>query len=334
MCSIYRYTLASALIMFGSLIPIGSQTNAVFADTITVTSPYSEGTFHVKNLQDFADALQTQIWPSQKISLHHSASRVSHADSIEALKSNDIQIAEIFMSRLDKLHPIFTADSIPFLAINYDDADNMWQSQKELVDKVLESHGLIALYAVPWPAQNFYSNIELSSGADFNGTRLRSYSSTISSMATLLGAQPVMIEAKDLEAALNAKQVDIIVTSPSTGVSTSLWNHTDKYTKVGGWLPKNIILMNRQVFANLDPNQQKLLLKISKDFEQKGWALSQRETFEKENELRKKGMVILQPTKALLVDLNVAGATMFGDWRKASRSWLQENLPVKHDDAN
>ncbi|GLQ36121.1 hypothetical protein GCM10007939_24050 [Amylibacter marinus] len=304
------------------------------ANPMIVSSPYSKETFHVVNLQNFINALQKEVWPNNDLSLYPSASRVPHADSLEAVRTNEIQIAEVFMSRLNELHPIFTADSIPFLATNYEDAAALWASQKNLVNEVLADHGVMALYAVPWPAQNFYSNIELSAGEKFSGKKLRSYSATISSMATLLGAEPVLVEAKDLDAALAAKQVDIVVTSPSTGVSARLWKHTTKYTKVGGWIPKNIVLINKRLFDDLESDQQQKLLEIAQEYEQRGWTLSKKETAEKESILQEMGMTVLEPTEALLADLNDAGATMFDDWRKSSRSWLQKNLPVKNDGDN
>ena len=153
-------------------------------------TPYADGTHHTQNVRQFAEDVAAATDGEMEIVVHSGASLVKHPEIHRAVRSGQVPIGEIFMGLLGNENPLYKADNIPFLVTSFDGARALWDATRPEVEASLQEQGLQLLYAVPWPPQGFYSQEEITSGADFEGMKMRAYSASTSRMAELLGSVP------------------------------------------------------------------------------------------------------------------------------------------------
>ena len=208
----------------------------------------------------------------------------------------------------------FGADSLPFLATNYEDAERLWAAQKDVIDGLLDAQGLMALYAVPWPPQGLYTTKEITSVEDLAGIKFRTYNATLEKFANLAGAAPTQVEVPDIPQAFSTGRVEAMITSPSTGANSKAWDFLTHYTDIQAWIPKNIVVVNKRAFRRLDEATQTAILEAAAAAEARGWKMSQEETAAKVAILKENGITIVEPSEELMTGLRAIGAQIVEEW--------------------
>ncbi len=299
--------------LVGSVMLFGS---TAFAVTWDMPTPYPDKTFHTQNIAEFAKDVEKRTDGKLKINIHSAGSLFKHAEIKNAVRGRQVPIGEFILSRLSNENPVFGADSQPFLATNYEQAEKLWQVQKPLVSKMLDKEGLMPLFSVPWPPQNLYTKKPVNSVEDLKGLKFRAYNATQEKLAKALGAAPTSVEVPDIPQAFATGRVEAMLTSPSTGANSKSWDFIKYYNNVQAWLPKNIVVVNKRVFRKLDKKTQDALLAAAKDAEKRGWEMSQAETAAKTKILRENGVEMMEPSPELMAGLKKVGDIMIKDWQK------------------
>jgi TRAP-type C4-dicarboxylate transport system substrate-binding protein len=142
-------------------------------------------TFHTQNIRQFATDVEQATAGKLKITVHSGGSLFKHPQIKRAVQTGQVQTGEVFISILGNEDPLFTVDSIPFLATDYAQAKKLWQASRELIEQRLAKDGLILLYAVPWPAQGLYVSKPVATIADLGGLKFRAYNKATSRLAQL-----------------------------------------------------------------------------------------------------------------------------------------------------
>ena len=285
-------------------------TSPALAETWDMPTPYGDSVFHTANIVQFADDVRAATDGALDITVHSAGSLFPHDEIKNAVRARQVQIGEFLMSKLNNEDAAFGLDSQPFLATSYDDARRLWEAQKPVVTALLAEQGLIPLYSVAWPAQGLYSKAEIKTVADLNGLRFRAYNAQLEEFAGLAGAAPVQVEAADIPQAFATGQVEAMMTSPSTGVSSSAWDFVKFYSPVDAWLPKNVVVVNQRVFDALDPAVQQAVMDAAAAAETRGWQMSMDEAAAKTEELAANGITVYDPSPELKSGLQEIGAQM------------------------
>ena len=273
-------------------------------------TPYSDKIFHTQNIIQFADDVKEATGGKLNITVHSAGSLFKHGDIKNAVRSRQVPIGEFFLSRLANEDAAFGLDSLPFLATSYDDAARLWAAQKPVITELLAKQNLMPLFSVPWPAQGLYTKKEIKSVGDLAGLKFRAYNAALEQFATLAGASPTQVEAPDIPQAFATGQVEAMITSPSTGVSSKAWDFLSYYTPINAWVPKNVVVVNKAEFDRLDPAVQEAVLKAAEEAEARGWAMSKAEAEEKTRILAENGITVVEPSDELMAGLREIGAKM------------------------
>ncbi len=277
---------------------------------------YPVTNFHSVNGQKFADAVKQRTGGKLQIVVHAGASLFKAPEIKRAVQTGQAQIGEVLMSLLAHEYPIFEADGIPFLATGYDQVWKLYMAQKPFVEKYLDTHGMILLYAVPWPPQGLYCNRELKTVKDLEGLAWRAYNPATMRLAELLKARPVTIQAAELSQALATGKVNAMMTSGATGVDSKVWEQVKYYYDTQAWQPKNMVIVNKNSFNQLDKATQNILIEEAKKAEAAGWEASKKVTAESVEILKKNGMIVQMPSPELKKGLSEAGKIMIEEWLK------------------
>lgn len=252
---------------------------------INFATAYAADNFHTKNLQHYADEVSRATAGKVAMRVHAAGSLIKPAEIFAGVREGKAEAGELIMSSLASENPLFGIDALPFIVSGYADARHMWNASRPAIDKALAAHGLQLLYAVPWPPQNLYSRTAINAVRDFKGLRMRAYNPATVRIAELVHARPVSIQVVDLTKAIADGQLELMITSSSTGVETKAWTRLGHYYKVSAWIPKNIVFINKAAFEKLDATSRVTLLDLARSAEERGWKLSENSDREYEAQL-------------------------------------------------
>lgn len=300
-------TVSAFLILMGL-------TGLSWAATWDMPTPYGETNFHTVNIKQFTDDVKAATNGALTINVHSGGSLFKHPEIKNAVRGGQVPIGEFLLSRLSNENPLFQVDSIPFLATDYDAAKKLWAASRQTVEKLLDQQGMKVLFSVPWPPQGIYSKNKLDSVDGLKGVKFRAYNAATEQLAKLAGAVPTQVEVPDIPQAFATGRVDAMITSPSTGANSKAWDFVSHFYHTQAWLPKNIVVVNKQAFDTLDANLQQAVLKAASDAEARGWKASMAETDAKIKILKDNGMQVPVPSSELMSGLKGIGKTMTDEW--------------------
>lgn len=296
------------------------------AESWDMPTPYGDSTFHTVNIRQFAEDVAAATDGGLDITLHSAGSLFPHAEIKNAVRSRQVPAGEFLLSRLSNEDAAYGIDGQPFLATSYDEAEKLWAAQKPVVEQLLADQGLKPLFSVPWPAQGLYTNGEIETVDGLAGLKFRAYNAALEEFASLAKAAPVQIEASDIPQAFATGQVEAMMTSPSTGANSKAWDFVTHYTPVNAWIPKNIVVVNARAFDGLSPEMQAAVMEAAATAEARGWQMSKDEAAAKTQEMADNGMIIVEPSEALVSGLQEIGGQMLENWKSSASAEAAEIL--------
>ena len=277
---------------------------------------YGAGNFHSANATEFAKNVSEKSGGKLTIVTHPGGSLYKGGEIFRAVRTGQAQIGERFMSALGKEDPLLEIDSQPFLASSYRDAMKLYKASKDEIVKGLDAKGLVFLYAVPWPAQGLYSKNAIDSVADLKGLKFRAYNSSLIRLAELTGMAPTKIEAAEISQAFSTGAVESMITSPTTGKNSKIWENGVKYFyDIAAWFPKNMIIANKAAWNKLDKATQDLVMNQAAIAEEKGWELSKQGNTGDKKALADAGMEVGEVNSSLKKHFEKVGSTMSEEWK-------------------
>jgi TRAP-type C4-dicarboxylate transport system substrate-binding protein len=304
---------------FAGLVLAGAIATAASAQTKwDMPTPYPDGNFHTKNVIQFTQDVEKATNGSLKITVHSAGSLIKHPEIKRAVRQDTAPIGEMLESLSSNEAAVYGVDSIPFLATGYDASKKLYMAQKPFLEKQLASEGLMLLYSIPWPPQGIYAKREITSVDDLKSLKFRTYNAMIGRIAALVGAIPTQIEVPDLPTAFATGRVDVMITSASTGVDTKAQDYLTHYIDTQAWLPRNIVIVNKEAFDKLSAAEKKAVLDAAKVAEDRGWKMSIEEMTIKTAALKAAGIIVLPPTAALKAGLAKVGNTIAAEWEKSA----------------
>lgn len=277
-------------------------------------SGYPASNLHTENLELFSKDVDRLSDGDLNIVIHSNASLFKAPEIKRAVQGNQAQIGEILLNNFANEDPIYALDGLPFLATGYEAAWDLYQAQKDQLNKKLNDQGMMLLYSVAWPPQGIYANKEINVIEDMKDLKWRAYSPVTARIAEIVGAQPVTIQQSELAQAMATGVINAFMTSGSTGWDTKVYEYMKNFYDAQAWLPKNAVIINKKAFDALDDKSKNALLEAGKLAEARGWASSKEKTQWYLDQLGSNGMNIIEPSDALMTELGKVGDTMVQEW--------------------
>lgn len=282
------------------------------APALRFSGAYGDAVFHTQNLRQFARRASELL--ARPIELSVNAQLKPMAEVLPALASGELAFGEVLMSSYGGKYPLLAMDSLPFIVRGFEDASYMWESSRQVISDDLLSRGVRLLYAVPWPGQGLYSRTPVTLLSDLKGLRFRVYNDTTKRLAELSGAVPTTIAAQDLSKALEAGQVDAMMTSSTTGVDSQAWKAMKYFVDLRAWIPKNMVCVSEKVWQGFSPSQQKELLQAAHQAELQGWQMARDADEAAKKLLTEQKIRVMLPTAELRRTLDQLGERFGREW--------------------
>jgi TRAP-type C4-dicarboxylate transport system substrate-binding protein len=277
---------------------------------------YPADNFHTENLVQFSKDVAEATGGKLQITVHANASLFKAPEIKRAVQTGQAQIGEILMSLHENEDPLYGVDVVPFLATSFDQARKLWAAQRPVLEKKLAGQGLVLLYAVAWPPQGIYAKKDINTVEDMRGLKWRSYNVGTSRIAEIVGAQGMTIQAAELPQALATGVVNSFMSSGATGYDSKVWESLTHFYDTQAWLPKNMIVVNKEAFEALDKPAQEAIRKAAQAAEERGWRISAEKTRWYTDQLAAKGMKVQPPSDALKAGFQKVGEQLTADWLK------------------
>lgn len=308
-----RSTLIGAM---ASLLGTALAAAPAFAEKWDMPMAYPATNYHTEVGGFFGKCVETATAGKLTIVTHPNGSLFKGNDIKRAVQTGQAPIGERLMSAHQNEHALFGIDSVPFLATSFDDAEKLWTAARPALEKVLEKQNLILLYSVSWPPQGLYFKTAMNSVADMKGVKFRSYNAATARLAQLAGMQPVQIEAAELAQALATGVASSFISSGATGYDTKVWEHLKYFYEVDAWMPRNHIMVNKDVWGKLDADTQKSVRTCADQAAVEGLKRAKDYTNFTLDGLKKGGMNVEKPSDQLKTDLKKIGEQMAEEWLK------------------
>jgi len=289
-------------------------TGAQAADVWDMPTPYGETNFHTVNIKQFADDVKAGTNGALEINIHSGGSLFKHPEIKNAVRGGQVPIGEFLLSRLSNENVVFQVDSVPFLASSYEASKKLWDASRGKIEELLDAQDLMVLYAVPWPPQGLYAKKDINTLDDLKGVKFRAYNTATERIAQLAGAVPTQVEVPDIPQAFATGRVEAMITSPSTGANTKAWDFLSHFYHTKGWMPKNVVVVNKKAFRRLDDATQAAVRDAAAAAEARGWQASMEETDAKIAVLKENGVTVGDPSPELVDGLKEIGTTMTAEW--------------------
>ncbi|EBA07395.1 TRAP transporter substrate-binding protein [Sagittula stellata] len=284
------------------------------AETWDMPLAYAATNFHSENAAAFGKCVTDGTGGEIEIVTHPSGSLFPGDQIKRAVQTGQVPIGERLLSSHQNEDPIFGFDSVPFLATSFDASEKLWEAAKGPLEEVLADQNLVLLYSVPWPPQGLYFRDEVTSVADMEGVKFRSYNSATARLAELTGMLPVQIEAAEVSQAFATGVADSMVSSGATGYDRKVWESLNYFYEVDAWLPRNYVIVNADAWSGVSDANKTVIQDCAATAEAEGLEKSKGYTQFTMDGLREGGMTVAPASDKLKGELQEIGATMTAEW--------------------
>lgn len=306
-----RLAVAGAL----ALGAVGAAAPASAEDWL-MASGYPEDNFLTKNLRMFIEEVGEKS--DLTIDLQSNDTLIKLNAIKTAVQRQQVPIGEIRLGVYGNEDPMFILAGLPFVASTYEQAWALKDLQKPYFDKVFEDAGLMVLFYQNWPGQGFYTKTPVNGLADFEGKKLRIYSTATQQMGEMLGFQATILPFAEIPQAFSTGLIEALFTSPQTGIDIQAWDNTDHFTYAGAIYSKNAVIVNKDAFESLPAETQEVILAAAETAEARAWEMSAATTKEQIGVLASNGMTTTDAPEEVVTKMVEIGGEMMKGWRETA----------------
>ncbi len=279
-----------------------------------MATPYPDGNFHTRNIRAFLQEVEQASAARLSVQVHSNGSLLPMPQIKRGVQTGQVQLGEILLTAYSNEDAFFDADAIPQLVTNFAEARRLADLQRPYIEQRFARQGLSLLYMVPWPPAGLYAQAPVTSLEQLRGSRFRTFSPMTNRFATIIGAQPTLVQSAEVPQAFATGVVQAQITSAASGVDTSAWDYARVFTPLGFSMTKNAVLVSRRALEALPTEQQQAMRAAAQRAEARGYEMSEEAQRSTEATLASRGMQVLPPSPGLLEELRRVSRQMTDEW--------------------
>jgi len=230
---------------------------------------------------------------------------------VRSVRDGIVPIAEAVTSQMIGDIPIAGVESLPYLAGSTDDLKLLHSFAFDDLKEQLQSQNITTLYAVPWPANQIYSNRELNTAEDFKGLNIRIPDANSAKFFAEMGANPIQMPIGDVLPALASGALDATVTATSTGADQKYWEFLKHVYLTKHLWSSNLMLVNTDSWNAISAEDQAAIQEIVQRLQPDFWALSEAQDAKAIEVLKQNGMQVHEPNEAIVAAMNEAAPAVW-----------------------
>jgi TRAP-type C4-dicarboxylate transport system substrate-binding protein len=240
----------------------------------------------------------------------HSERNLVGNEIVRLVRSGQVEIGAGTLSTLSGDVPFLDGIDLAGLSPELDTAKRIAEAMIPAANRELERFNTRIIFIMPFPAQEIFCRMPITSLADLRGRKVRTFGNTLVDFVTAVGGQPVSIGFGEVYSALERGVVDCGITGTGSG-NAAKWNEvtTHLYNLPLSWA-LTAYMVNLQWWNRLDPPVRAFMEAFLKEVADKQWELGQLATQDgidcnagiaascRIHTLSTRPMTIVQPTDA------------------------------------
>jgi TRAP-type C4-dicarboxylate transport system substrate-binding protein len=292
-----------------------SMAASVSAETTWImASGYPEDSFFTQNIRMFIEEVEAASEGELSIDLRPNGELIKLDAIRRAVQAEQIQLGEIRFGVYGNESPMYVLDSLPNVAGDYESSVRLMEAQKPWFDRVFEEDGMQILTYQPWPGQGFYTKFPIESVEQFDGVKMRIYSTSTQRMGELLGFDATILPYAEVPQAFSTGLIDALFTSGQTGNDIQAWDYVSNFTYTGSMHNKNGIIVNQRALGALSEDLQAAVIAAGEAATLRGYEMSKIAGENSIAVLAENGMTVSEASPELLAALEQIGKTMIEEW--------------------
>ncbi len=300
------------LIIAHSLYDSSLQTNIlrIFTDNVELATN-NEIKFELSKTEEM-------LWPGSRLS--------------ELAETGKVDISNFLLSAFSPDLTPFSANSLPYIAQNFDQAKALSEVSQPYLEKTLSKNNLMLLFFIPWPPQGLFLKKPLTNDTDLKKIKIRVFDKIGHDFIQKIGFTPVLTENHEISKALDQGSIDGSLGSKTHFYDFGYTRTLPYFYDLKLMLPKYAVVMNKEVFQNLPDEKQQAILENANFTDSISWRLSAADEYKKTMIMKKDYQ---KPPQWLLEKTGEASVEIISEWMAANeenkallrdyKRYLQEN---------
>jgi TRAP-type C4-dicarboxylate transport system substrate-binding protein len=235
---------------------------------------------------------------------------------LKVVRDGLVPLSDMLISGVAGEEKIFQIVTLPFLALNFEEARLLNDTARPYFDKTAEKWGQKILYISPWPGAGLWTKRKVVSVADMKGLKTRTYDKNGALVVEAAGGTPYALPFSEVYSSLATGVIDSVITSTPTAVDAKFWEVLKYYQPLNITIATNMVNVNLKAFNKLDKKTQDALVKAGREMEESMWKKVAILDKEKEDLCTKNGMETVPASKEFMKELNAITEMIRADWLK------------------
>lgn len=290
------------------------------AEKFDLASAWPAGNFHVKNAMRFAEEVKKATNGEVTITVHPGgALGLKGPEKLVAVRNGVVSMADIQMNQQVGENAFWGIESLPFLAVGYDELRTLQKHTRPVFDKLAADYNQKILYIVPWPPQNVFAKVAAEASTEqMKGVKIRTIDKNASAFFQRLGASAIQMPWGEVVPALATGALNAVSTSSSSGVDGKFWEFMSHLNRWQWQMNSQMVTVNLAAWRRLKPETQKAIEDVARKLEPEFWNVSRAEDDRNIKLLTERGMKVTQPSPGLKAQIAKIGAGMWEEYAKSA----------------
>ena len=289
------------------------------ATQLMIVTPWPEGNFQVKTLNQFAEAVKQATDGEVELDIHSGGDLgLKGPELLSAVRDGIVQGADMLLTQQVGEAPLLGIESVPYLTRNADDAALLRDTAWPYYEAIAAEYNQKFLYTVPWPGQGVFTQVPVATVEDLQGVKLRTVDKNGTEFFEALGASPIQMPWGEVVPALASGAIDGVTTSTPSGVDGSFWEFTDYFNKLDWQLAPDVVSLNLDVWNSLTDEQQQTIESLAQEMEPEFQQVSQDEDKRNAQILADHGIHMSTPSDELSRQLTEAAQPQWQQFRESA----------------
>lgn len=236
------------------------------------------------------------------------------AQAFTALEQGRFPVVDAFSGALSAVDPMFLLSSLPFLTGSYADAARLRDLARPHYAAAAEKKGAVLLWTTPWPPSGLWTRRPVTTPADLQGLRVRTYDATGTAVLRAAGANAEVLSFAEVEARLEAGTLDAVLSSGDGGAGRRLWRWLPNFTIADYAWPISLAFASKTALEALPASGRDAVTAAAAETEARQWQAIEGRLAANQRTMRENNVGIHQPSDAMRTALREAAASATAAW--------------------
>ncbi|MGI9501079.1 MAG: TRAP transporter substrate-binding protein [Geminicoccaceae bacterium] len=237
-------------------------------------------------------------------------------DHWAAVEDQAVPVASTYTGVFTGFDPIFLMNNLPFMATDPVQSKALIDAARPYYEEAFAKGNQMLLLTEPWSPVGIWSTKPISSAADMQGLKIRTYDKNGTVTLQELGAAAIQMSWADVVPALSTNTIEAVLTSEEGGLSAKFEEYLDHFHYVNFTMGSNMVHINKDIFADLPEDLQQIVLDTAAEVEAELWSQSQdRIDLNVQRLAEAKVTAITDVPEAFIDELKTAAQVAIKEWR-------------------